>query len=83
MTYSAVGALLEIEETIQPDALPPAVTDAIKKAHPKATVTEAEKTLKPDGSVSGYEVEIKDGDKELEIHLDANGKIIKTKASED
>ena len=54
------------------------VTDSIKKAHPQANVAEAEKIFKPDGSVSGYEVEFKDGGKSLEIHLDQNGKMLKT-----
>ena len=82
-TYSADGTLLETEEDIQPDALPVAVTEAIKKAHPQATIKEAEKTMKADGTVSGYEVEIKDGAKKLEIHLDATGKILKTEVDKD
>ncbi len=77
-SYAAEGTLVETEESIKPDELPAAVTEALKKAHPHATVKEAEKVLKPDGSVSGYEVEIKDGKKEVEIHLDAAGKILKT-----
>jgi uncharacterized membrane protein YkoI len=34
--------------------------------------------MKPDGSLTGYEVEIKTGEKEVELHLDTNGKILKT-----
>jgi len=79
-SYAAEGTLVETEESIKPDELPAAVTEALKKAHPHATVKEAEKLMKPDGSVHGYEVEIKDGKKELEIHLDAAGKILKTEA---
>jgi uncharacterized membrane protein YkoI len=79
-SYSAQGALLEAEEGINPDALPAAVAEALKKAHPSATVEEAEKLAKADGTANGYEVEIKDGKKTLEIHLDANGKILKTEA---
>jgi len=77
-TYAAEGTLLETEEDIKPDTLPAAITEALKKSHPQATVEEAEKVMKPDGSVSGYEVEIKDGKKEFEIRLDATGKIFKT-----
>ena len=77
-TYTADGTLLETEEDIKPDSLPASITESLKKAHPHATVEEAEKVMKPDGTVSGYEVEIKDGKKELEIHLDAAGKILKT-----
>jgi uncharacterized membrane protein YkoI len=81
--YSANGTLLETEEEIKPDELPPAVTEALKKAHPHATIAEAEKYIKPDGSISGYEVEIKDGNKELEIHFDLGGKILKTEVEKD
>lgn len=77
-SYAAEGTLIETEEDIKPDALPAAITEALKKTYPHATVKEAEKVMKPDGTVSGYEVEIKDGKKELEIHLDAAGKILKT-----
>lgn len=82
-TYAAEGTLIETEEDIKPDALPAAVTEALKKAHPHATLKEAEKLMKPDGSVSGYEVEIKDGKKEVEIHLDAAGKILKTETEKE
>jgi len=34
--------------------------------------------MKPDGTLTGYEVEIKTGKKEVELHLDTNGKILKT-----
>ena len=81
-SYSASGGLLETEEQIKPEALPAAVTEAIKKAHPQATVVEAEKILKSDGSLIGFEVEIKDGGKTLEIHLDHTGKIIKTEVDD-
>ncbi len=48
------------------------------KAHPKARIEEAEKVMQPDGTVSGYEVEIKVGGKELELELDTSGKILTT-----
>ena len=50
----------------------------IKKAHPKAEIKEAEKLMKADGTVTGYEVEVKTGKKKLELELDAAGKILKT-----
>ena len=82
-SYSAKGKLLSTEEDVQPDALPAAVTDAIKKAYPQATISEAEKNLKLDGTVHCYEVEIKDGAKALEVHLDPTGKILKTEKDDD
>ena len=34
--------------------------------------------MKPDGTVTGYEVEIKAEGKEFELELDPNGNILKT-----
>lgn len=82
-TYTAEGTLLETEEDIKTDTLPASITESLKKAHPKATIEEAEKVMKPDGKVSGYEVEIKNGKKVLEIHLDAAGKILKTETEKE
>ncbi len=76
--YSADGVLLETEEEIDVKALPSAVVQAIMKAHPKATIKEAEKVMKPDGTVTGYEVDIKVAGKEIELRLDVSGNILKT-----
>ncbi|UQN12448.1 PepSY-like domain-containing protein [Methylococcus capsulatus] len=82
-TYGAEGALIETEEEIKPTELPEPVVSAIKKAHPGATVKEAEKVFNPKGTVSGYEVELADGKKRLELKLDANGTIVKTETDTD
>jgi uncharacterized membrane protein YkoI len=76
--YGAEGVLLQKEEEIDVKTLPDPVVQAILKAHPKAKIKEAEKLMKPDGTVTGYEVEIKVADKELELELDVSGKILKT-----
>ena len=76
--YTADGILLQKEEEIDVNTLPEAVIGAIKKAHPKAEIKEAEKLMKADGTVTGYEVEVKTGKKKLELELDAAGKILKT-----
>ena len=76
--YSADGSLLQKEETIDPKTLPEPIVQAVTKAHPKATIKEAEKLMKPDGTVTGYEVEIKTDGRELELELDVSGKILKT-----
>ena len=76
--YSPEGELLQKEEEIDVKTLPDPVIQAILKAHPKAKIKEAEKLIKPDGTVTGYEVEIKVAGKELELELDVNGKIMKT-----
>jgi hypothetical protein len=77
-SYFADGTLLKIEEEIHLNALPEAVTEAIMQAYPDAIFLKAEKIVTPDGSVSGYEVEIEDDGVELEIHLDHNGTILNT-----
>ena len=76
--YSTEGVLIQKEEDIDVKTLPDPVIQAILKAHPKAKIKEAEKSMKPDGTVTGYEVEIKVAGKELELELDVNGKILKT-----
>ena len=70
--------LLQKEDEIDVKSLPEAVVQAIKKAHPNAKIKEAEKLMKPDGTVTGYEVEIKVAGKELELELDVSGTIMKT-----
>jgi uncharacterized membrane protein YkoI len=76
--YSTEGVLIQKEEDIDVKTLPDPVIQAILKAHPKAEIKEAEKLIKPDGTVTGYEVGIKVAGKELELELDVNGKILKT-----
>ncbi len=68
----------ENEIKIDPQALPGPVVQAVMKAHPNATIKEAEKRIKPDGTAIGYEVEILEGGQEWELELDANGQILKT-----
>jgi uncharacterized membrane protein YkoI len=76
--HSADGALLQKEAEIDANTLPELVVKAIKKAYPKAKIEEAEKLMKPDGTLTGYEVEIKTARKKAELELDVNGKILKT-----
>ena len=75
-SYLANGTLIQIEQEIQLEELPEAVTEAIMEAYPDAILIEAEKIMAADGSVRSYEVEIEDDDVELEIHLDPNGTIL-------
>lgn len=76
--YNADGVLLQKEETIDVKTLPEPVVAAISKAHPKAVIKEAEKVMKPDGTVTGYEVEIRAEGKKLELELDPGGRILRT-----
>ena len=74
--YSAEGALLQKEEEIDVAKLPKRVVEAIKNAYPKAKIEEAERLMKPDGTLTGYEVEIKTEGKKIELELDDGGKIM-------
>ncbi|MGH8551281.1 MAG: hypothetical protein ACRERU_22275 [Methylococcales bacterium] len=56
--YSAGGTLLQKEEEINVQTLPGPIAQAVTKAYPKAKIKKAEKVMKPDDTVSGYEVEI-------------------------
>ncbi|MGZ5585539.1 MAG: PepSY-like domain-containing protein [Methylobacter sp.] len=78
LLYGDDGTLLQKEEEIDGKSLPDPVVQAVKKAHPKAEIKEAEKLMKPDGTVVGYEVEIKTEGKKSELELDTDGKILKT-----
>lgn len=76
--YSAEGTLLQKEVEIGGEMLPLPVSQAIMKAYPKAVFKEVEQVMKPDGTVTGYEVEIKAADQEIELELDVEGNILKT-----
>ncbi|SET05590.1 Putative beta-lactamase-inhibitor-like, PepSY-like [Nitrosomonas marina] len=76
--YDVNGVIVQKEETIDVKNLPDQIVQAINTAYPKATIEEAEKLMKADGTVIGYEVEIKAEGKEYELELDASGKILKT-----
>lgn len=78
LLYDADGTLLRKEEEIDVQTLPEPIRQAVTKAYPKAKIKEAEKLMKPDGTVTGYEVEIKEGRKEFELELDTDGQILKT-----
>ena len=58
--------------------LPQAVVDAVKAAYPTAVITEAEKETE-DGKVE-YTVEIKAGEKELDLEVSADGKSLKVES---
>jgi cell division protein YceG involved in septum cleavage len=58
---SAEGTVLQKEEEIEVHSLPKLITQAIMKAHPKAKIEEAEKLMKPDGTITGYGQKLKRG----------------------
>jgi uncharacterized membrane protein YkoI len=75
--YSADGTLFQKEEEIEGETLPAPVKDAIRKAYPKAEIKEVEKVMKPDDTLTGYEVEIVTAGKEIELELNTQGRILR------
>lgn len=74
--YDSDGVILRKEETIDVKLLPEPIVEAITNAYPQVFIKEAEMIKGPDGTITGYEVEIKTEGKKLELELDAHGKII-------
>ena len=73
LVYSDAGVLMETEEGIPVAQLPPAVTDAVKRLYPGATVVEADKVTRPDRVL--FEVKIK-GTRVMEILLTEAGELM-------
>ena len=76
LIYSAAGAVLEIEEGMQPSDLPGPVSSAVFKAYPGGVIKSAEKLTR--GSFVGYELTVRQGKKTHEVVLDSGGTIQKT-----
>lgn len=76
--YYEDGTVYEIEETIEPAALPEAITKDIAKEYPKGKIVTAEKITR--GNVTEYELTVKSGKKSYEVKFDAAGAKIAKKA---
>ncbi|HYE33893.1 PepSY-like domain-containing protein [Methylocaldum sp.] len=74
--YSADGTLMETEKVIKINELPEAVLQAVKDTHPRATLQRAFQVSNTSGTVTSYEVEIREGKREREVEFDTNGKIL-------
>ena len=74
--FDTDGVILRKEETIDVKLLPEPIVQAISSAYPQVFIKEAEMLLGPDGTITGYEVEIRTAGKKLELELDAHGKIL-------
>ncbi len=75
--YAADGTLLATSEEILTYRLPADIMKAIKAEYPKAKIKEVKKKLMADGNPAGYEVELKEKGKEVELDIDASGKIVR------
>ena len=71
VTYTADGAVVSLEETLDTSALPRKVKSALKKTFPKGKVLKAEKVTK--GSVVAYEFQIELNGQKTEVVFDPQG----------
>lgn len=79
------GDITEIEKDIEAKDLPKAVAKTLEENYPKAELGEIEevtKVEKKEEKLSHYEIEIKTGDKKVEVKIDPDGKVIKHKKEE-
>jgi hypothetical protein len=79
LLYAADGKVLETEESLDPAALPGAVSRKVAETYPAGKIQKAEKTTDPSGKID-YELLVQSGEKRFEIVLDPAGNILKTKA---
>lgn len=81
VSATAEGKITETEREVEIKDLPKAVADAIKKKYPNGKMEEAEEVTAD--NTTTYEVIVKNGKQELELRLDAGGKILNEEAEEE
>ena len=79
--YLEDATLVQIEEEILAKSLPEIVLASINKAHPKCEIDEADKITR--GTTVEYEVVVEVGEKEMELLLALDGKILSSAQFED
>ena len=72
--YNPDGTVAEVEESIDPSALPPAVLQAIRQKYPRVVITLAERTTVGDRVT--YEVSAREGRKRFTMEFDSDGKVL-------
>jgi uncharacterized membrane protein YkoI len=75
LLYTADGKAVEVEESVAPSALPPAVLQTLAKTYPGYKIIKAEDMTK-DGQKL-FELQIQVNDKKIGVTIDPTGKIIK------
>ncbi len=73
VTMDEQGAVLEIEEQVDLNALPAAVREGLQKAAGKAAIGKVESLTKK-GALVAYEAHVSSGKKQSEIQVRPNGK---------
>jgi hypothetical protein len=74
LLYTADGTAVEVEESVAPGTLPPAVLQALAEAYPGYKILKAEELLK--GGQKFFELQIGVKDKKIGVTIDPSGKII-------
>jgi len=80
-TFSAAGTWMETEHAIKLEALPEAVRKAAAATYPDHKMDRPEMLETPSGTQ--YEVELKNGEKELEVVFAPDGKVLKSKVEDE
>jgi len=70
------GNIVEVEEQVSLDSLPPAVQDALKKAAGSGTI-EVVESLTKNGKLVAYEAQVRHGRKRSETQVGPNGEKLK------
>ena len=76
-TYSATGKWMETEHKIKAEALPDPVKKAIAASYADHKMGSAEMAETPEGTM--YEVDLENGEHEMEVVFNADGKVVKSK----
>jgi uncharacterized membrane protein YkoI len=74
VSVNDAGQIVEHEVTVDPSAVPSAVFDAAKNAHPNATIGEVDITAS-NGKLF-YELDVKTSDNKYEMQINADGSVI-------
>jgi hypothetical protein len=72
--YSPDGKVVQLEETVAPVDLPPAITSAVQKENPNAVISSAEKAT--EGDAVQYKLTLKNAARKR-IVVRADGTILK------
>ena len=72
LTIDPQGNLLEVEEEVQPDALPASVLGSLRAQAGKRRITKIESLMKH-GKIVAYEAEVETGEKHSEIQVGPDG----------
>ena len=75
--YTANGEVMEIEEALKPNALPPVVLATIARTHPKAKITAAERLKR--GDVIQFEAMLNSNGKKINLVFSESGDLVTPK----